>query len=207
MGQSFWSRGPSLSTKLTAKDFSSLQPRSKDDDDYASILLSTVELTQLLHNVHDVMYSSRSRTLSMIFTGDYNRYLDDFHKGLLLWSSTWDGLDISAKLRSTLTLMREYLNLYTNAFSFQAVITRSSDRIRSVAGTQPRKQPTRHNLFPGGVMASPDGRYIFDAVRSSKIILQTFNAMEPDMYLRYMPFRYYLYVRRCTPLLLVVFVY
>ncbi len=190
MGQSFWSRGPSLSTKFTVDDFSSLQPRSEDDEDYASMLQSIIELTQLLHNVHDIMYSSSSRTLSMIRTGDYNRYLDDFQRGLLLWHTTWDdalGM-MSPHLRSTLTLMSEYLSLYANAFSFQAVITRSAEATRN----QPKKRPVRRNLFPGGVMASPDGRYILDAIRSAKLILRTFNSMDPETHLRHLPFRYYL---------------
>lgn len=42
-------------------------------------------------------------------------------------------------------------------------------------------------------MASPDGRYIHDALRSAKMLLQTFNAIDPDLHLRYMPCRYYLY--------------
>jgi hypothetical protein len=82
MGQSFWSRGPSLSTKFTAADFPTLHPSSSTEEDYAFILEATIELTQLLHNAHDVLYTSRSRTLEIMQMGDYSRYLDDFMKSL-----------------------------------------------------------------------------------------------------------------------------
>lgn len=128
----------------------------------------------------------------MILTGDYNRYLEDFQRGLLLWHTTWDALDMSLQLRSTMTLMSEYLSLYANAFSFQAVITRSAETTRSQIKNQPKKRPVRRNLFPDGVMVSPDGRYILDAIRSAKLVLQTFNSIDPETHLRHLPFRYYL---------------
>lgn len=70
MQQSFWSRGPSLSTKFTSTDFPTLQPVVPGDDDRASILHATVELTQLLHNADEILYSSPERTVEMMRTGD-----------------------------------------------------------------------------------------------------------------------------------------
>lgn len=185
MGQSFWSRGPSLSTKFTAADFPTLQPKSSAEDDYASILQATIELTQLLHNVHDILYTSKSRTLEIMFMGDYSRYLDDFLKALAAWNLAWGPLDVSPKLKCTLRLMYEYLCLYVNAFSLQAVISRSSD-------SQRRDDIEAQSLFPGGVMASPDGRFIFEAIRSAKVILKLFPEMDAVTNFRYLPSRFYL---------------
>jgi hypothetical protein len=154
MGQSFWSRGPSLSTKFTATDFPTLQPNSMAGDNHASVLQATIELTQMLHNVHDILYTSKSRTLEIMLMGDYSRYLDDFLKALTTWDQIWGILDVPPKLKSTLRLMYEYLCLYVNAFSLQAVISRSSD---SEQGVRIEAQ----SLFPCGVMASADGRFIF----------------------------------------------
>lgn len=79
LGQSFWSRGPSLNSNFTAKDFPSLQPHPDgDSEDYASMLQASMELTQILHNAHAVLYSSKSRTMAMVLEGNYARYLDDF---------------------------------------------------------------------------------------------------------------------------------
>ncbi|OQV08499.1 Fungal specific transcription factor domain-containing protein [Cladophialophora immunda] len=185
MGQSFWSRGPSLSTRFTANDFPSLLP-SSNDEDYASVLQATIELTQLLHNSHDILYSSRARTLGMTLTGDYSRYLDDL-------LSTWSEFPLGPKLRCTLSLMYEYLCLYVNAFSFQAIVTRASGLDKGLTEEQSSMRSKRRHLFPRGVMASPDGRYVFEAIRAAKMVLKIIGECDSTMCLRYLPTRYYLY--------------
>jgi hypothetical protein len=56
-------------------DFPNLQANNSTVNDvvYASVLLVTIELTQLLDNVCDILYPSTSRTLGMIRMGDYIR--------------------------------------------------------------------------------------------------------------------------------------
>jgi len=188
MGQSFWSRGPSLSTKFTANDFPSLQPVSTAEDDHAAVLQATIELTQLLHNVHDILYTSKSRTLEIMFMGDYSRYLDDFLKALIAWDQIWGTLEVSPKLKCALRLMYEYLRLYVNAFSFQAVISRYTE---SQSG-KPLSRTGSQGLFPGGIMASPDGRFIFEAILAAKCVLKIFSDMNPAEHIRYLPSRFYL---------------
>ncbi|KAF7586966.1 hypothetical protein BBP40_007965 [Aspergillus hancockii] len=79
LGQSFWSRGPSLAAKFAARDFPTLQPRPKNkNEDYTSVLQASMELIQILHNAHAILYSSKERTLAMVYKGHYARYLDDF---------------------------------------------------------------------------------------------------------------------------------
>jgi hypothetical protein len=41
-------------------------------------------------------------------------------------------------------------------------------------------------------MASPDGRFIFEAVRAAKNILKLFADMDAEVHLRYLPSRFYL---------------
>ena len=188
MGQSFWSRGPSLSTKFTATDFPTLQSSSSSGDDYASVLQATIELTQLLHNVHGILYTSKSRTLEIMHMGDYSRYLDDFLQSLAAWDQTWGPLDVSPKVKSTLRLMYEYLCLYVNAFSLEAVISRSPCLQRDAELNRNKVQ----SLFPRGVMASPDGRFIFEAMRAAKAILSDFSGMDAAAHIRYLPSRFYL---------------
>jgi hypothetical protein len=194
LGQSFWSRGPALSSKFTAKDFPSLQPDSTGGEDHASVLQATMELTQLLHNIHDILYSSRARTLELALAGDYGRYLDDFQKALLVWNNAWKDLTVSPRIKCVLSLMHEYLCLYVNAFSFQAVVTRSGQ------GAQNRRNEhgegststSIQSLFHGGIMAMPEGRYIFEALRAAKAALKIMGQADAITCLRYMPARYYL---------------
>lgn len=187
MGQSFWSRGPSLATRFTTSDFPALQPISSTEDDYASVIQATVELTQLIHNVHGILYSSKLRTLEMMQRGDYSRYLDDFLKSLMTWDHQWGDLKVSPKPKFTLRLMYEYLCLYVTAFSFQSILSR--------AYTDPSRitQSPQTTIFPRGIMSSPDGRFVFEAIRSAKMGLKTITEMDPVSDLRYMPSRFYLY--------------
>lgn len=189
MGQSFWSRGPSLSTRFTADDFPSLQLIQDSQHSYASVLQATIELTQLLHNVHDILYSAKARTLQMMLSGDYNRYLDDFRRALSTWQDCWGNLKASPKLHSTLRIVIEYVRLYVNAFSFQSILSRAC-RSGVVTSSLPSRNRV-HSLFPQGIMASADGAYIYEAVDAARNILSIAIETDPVAHIRYMPFRFY----------------
>lgn len=182
MGQSFWSRGPSLSTRFTADDFPSLG--QGDNNNYAFFLQATVELTQLLHNVHDILYSSKARMLQMMFSGDYNRYLDDFRHALSMWKDTWASLKLPHNIHISLHIFNEYVSLYVNAFSFQSVATRAC--VKNRPGS--KKRPS---LFRQGIMSSPDGAYVFEAVNAAKRIIIMVTTINSEVHMRYMPFRIY----------------
>ncbi|KAJ0414068.1 hypothetical protein BJY00DRAFT_321364 [Aspergillus carlsbadensis] len=193
LGQSFWSRGPSLAVKFTAQDFPTLQPHTAgNSEDYASALQASMELVQILHNAHAILYSSKERTRGMVFEGQYARYLDDFRVAALAWHSTWSELPVSASIRNTLLIMYEYVTLYTNAFSFQAVITRASSP-RSSTTREPSERHLFNGILSNGIMASPDGRYIFDAIGAAMNLLKLLNELDPREVLCYLPTRYYLY--------------
>ncbi|KAK1508873.1 hypothetical protein CABS01_08103 [Colletotrichum abscissum] len=197
LGQSFWSRGPALSSKFTAKDFPSLKPVAGcGTDDYASVLHAHLDLMQILHNAHSILYSANKRTQSMINEGDYPRYLDDLMEAATAWSTNWGGLQVSLKLKSTLRISHEYLCLYINAFSFHAVVTRESQH------QGPRRDDRRQlrgnkrsglDLFPNGLMASPDARYIASAITAARELLSLTTELDPRRVLCYLPSRYHLY--------------
>ena len=181
MGQSFWSRGPSLSTRFTADDFPGLK---QDKTNYAFVLQAMVELTQLLHNVHDILYSSKARTFQMMFSGDYNRYLDDFRHALSVWKDTWASLKLPHSLHYSLHIFNEYVSLYVNAFSFQSVATRAC--VENCQGLN-----RRPSLFRQGIMTSPDGAYVFAAVNAAKRIMIMVTTTNSEAYMPYMPYRIY----------------
>lgn len=193
LGQSFWSRGPSLSSNFTAKDFPSLQhlPNSEGVD-YANVLQSTLELTQILHNVQDLLYSSRERTLTLVFAGDYSRYLEDFQKAATVWYDTWNPLLVKRRANNCVMLMYEYLCLYINAFSFQAVLTRLSRTRRAATDKKELRHEAQNQPFPKGLMASPDCRWIYDAIFAAIKILKIMNELNPNDEMRFLPSRYYL---------------
>ena len=190
MGQAFWCRGPSLSSRLTARDFPALQPRSPGDDDFASLLQAQLELTTLFGNAHDILFASRSRTLELMRRGDYCKYIDDTAQAMAAWQEAWGSVPVSQHLRSCLILTYEYLRLYVNAFAFQAVLFRASKRSSpdAAAGT-----PGLASCFPASPMASPDARHIYTAVNAAETILTIVtDDIDPVKHLRYMPARFYL---------------
>lgn len=204
LGQSFWSRGPSLSSRFTASDFPSLRPSSDEEEDFALIHQANLELTQILHNAHDILYSSRARTLALVFAGDYGRYIDDFQTASAAWYATWAHVPRSQLAKRSLALMYEYLGLYINAFSFQAVLTRwSSNRSRGAEPTQNDESDVQHEgesiqscrrgdaPFGDTIMTNPDGRYIFDALKAARTLLQLLSEMSPEE-LCPLPSRYHL---------------
>lgn len=188
MGQSFWSRGPSLSSTFTAKDFPSLNfLPGMEDDNYASVLQATLELTQILYTAHGVLYSSTQRTLSLVNEGDYAPYLDDFQRSAATWYASWNGIQASQKIKTTLFLMYEYTCLYVNAFSFQAVLKRASN-----PNTLTNSGQRLVDVFSRGLMSSPDGPYIYAAISAARRSLDLINKLSPRKVLCCLPTRYYL---------------
>lgn len=193
LGQSFWSRGPSLSSQFTAADFPSLKPvPGTMDEDYASVLQANIELTQILHNAHAILYSSTKKTLTMVYDGDYSRYLDDFLGATTSWHAKWIDIQASKKMKSTLLLTYEYICLYINAFSFQAVLTRTAAPQRSMPKRQGTRDRPMADLFSRGISSSPDGRYVFEAISAAKKLLSLMNGLDPQRVICHLPLRFYL---------------
>lgn len=92
IGRAFWSRGPGPITILNRQDFPSLQPQFLEEDDYASIMQATLELTQIFSNVHDVLYSGMGSSMKMMLVGSYVKYIDDFRTSIDSWKSVWGTL-------------------------------------------------------------------------------------------------------------------
>ncbi|KAJ4349337.1 uncharacterized protein N0V89_007951 [Didymosphaeria variabile] len=193
MGQAFWCRGPSLATKFTASDFPTLQPQNAYEDDYASVLQSQLELTVLFGNIHDLLYASKPRTISLMLQGDYTKYLDDSVQGLAAWKQNWNQLDVGAHLKLLLELKYEYLRLYVHGFAFQAAMSRTPSTPPNHSGV---KLTSR---FPHGVLATPDGRHIMLGISAAKSVLTMLgHRISPTRHLRYLGPRFYLYAIHCA---------
>ncbi|KAH7024690.1 uncharacterized protein B0I36DRAFT_416203 [Microdochium trichocladiopsis] len=193
LGQSFWSRGPSLSSRFTAEDFPSLgQSPGNDVHHYARVFHATLDITQILHNVQGTLYSSQRRTLALALAGDYPRYLDDYENAATAWYERWNDALAQSRVKFSLLLMYEYLNLFVNAFSFQAVLTRLA-HARRTNGEEHRSSRLPHGPFHSGLMASPDGLYVYNAIRAATKVLKIMTELDPSSQLRFLPSRFYLY--------------
>lgn len=174
---------------VTAEDFPSLRSQSHEEEDLATWIQAQVELTTLFGNAHDILFPSKARTVELIMRGDYVKYIDDTTRALSAWQYKWRDVAAPKHLRSCLTLMQEYLRLYVSAFAFQAVLYRTSQ-------FTPEKSShgEEHILeFPDSKMASPDARYIYDALDAAESLLTIFiEDFNPEKHLRYIPARFYL---------------
>lgn len=106
------------------------------------------------------------------------------------------GVPYERALRSSLyvlTLLYEYLCLYVNAFAFQAIVTTKALEARNSTRNRQSTNLPRECLFPQGIMAIPEGRYVFEALRAAKAALMVMSRADPEACLRYMPTRYFLY--------------
>jgi hypothetical protein len=78
----------------------------------------------------------------------------------------------------------DYLRLYVNAFAYQATISR--------AISESRDSTSRPILSIDA--ATPDARFIFEAIDAAKSLLSRVNDVADPETLRYMPCTYYLFI-------------
>ena len=191
IGKGFWSRGPGPMTGLSSNDFPSLQPVHLGDEDHARIFKATLDLTQIYGNVHDILYTATRANGQMILTGDYVKYIDEFRSTISRWHGQWGSLICSQHIKVTLDLSYHYLQLYTNAFAFQAAISQALSTSSRDSVDVRRKRLQKLFKETGGMQ---DARFIFKSVEAAKQYLVIFNAyVDAEKQLRYMPIRFYLY--------------
>ncbi|KAI7339759.1 hypothetical protein KC315_g1078 [Hortaea werneckii] len=179
------------SARFTANDYPTLQPKHAYEDDFASVLQAQVEITSLFGQVHDILYSSKERTVNLMLKGDYTKYLDDHARALAAWKDSWKSLRVSQYLKAILDLHYEYLRLYVTAFAFQAVVCRAMQETPSNQGGRNKKS---RSCFPHGIMACPDSQSIFDAIDAATGLLKILTeSMDPVNHIRYLPVRFLLY--------------
>jgi hypothetical protein len=204
IGRAFWSRGPVALAGIGRHgrqfdDFRPLQPQPGEDTDYASVLQANLDLTQLFSNVHDVLYSGMGSSMKLMLAGNYVKYVDDFRRAIEGWKSIWgtltcmfsysveilaDGIAGPPNIKATLQMSYEYLRLYTNAYAFQATVTRAV-AAKSQGALRTNESP--HN----GVPSLPDARFIYESVDAAKSLLSIINSyIDAENCLRYLPLRF-----------------
>lgn len=75
LGKGFWSRGPGPALHLRAADFPTLHEQALGPDNMGLLFQAHLELTQLISNAHDILYSSTSHRKQLYIGGEYVRYI------------------------------------------------------------------------------------------------------------------------------------
>ncbi|GAO20103.1 hypothetical protein UVI_02008140 [Ustilaginoidea virens] len=89
LGKGFWSRGPGPALNLRAADFPTLHAQGLGPDNMGLLFQAHLELTQLISNAHDILYSSTTHRKHLYVGGEYVRYIDDFATMLRKWKLLW----------------------------------------------------------------------------------------------------------------------
>ncbi|KAK2591362.1 hypothetical protein QQS21_010938 [Conoideocrella luteorostrata] len=189
LGKGFWSRGPGPALHLRAADFPTLHAQELGPDNMGLLFQAHLELTQLISNAHDILYSSSSHRKQLYIGGEYVRYIDDFASLLRKWKLTWANHSFTPPVKASLVLSFEFLRLYINAFAFQANLNRAAAR-NSEEGSGKSSGPLFSNIA-----GKPDARFIYESIDAANSLLSILNSfIDPVAGLKCMPLKYCLYV-------------
>ncbi|KAL7940165.1 hypothetical protein V8C42DRAFT_338331 [Trichoderma barbatum] len=189
LGKGFWSRGPGPALHLRAADFPTLYEQALGPDNMGLLFQAHLELTQLISNAHDILYSSTSHRQQLYIGGEYVRYIDDFASMVRKWKLSWANHSFTPPVKASLVLSFEFLRLYINAFAFQANLNRAAARNAQI-GPGKACGPLFSN-----VAGKPDARFIYESIDAANSLLSILNSfIDPVTGLKCMPLKYCLYV-------------
>ncbi|GMK59278.1 hypothetical protein CspeluHIS016_0702930 [Cutaneotrichosporon spelunceum] len=203
-GLAFWSRGPTLCFQGYS-DISQtgeaaarvnfpymMQGEVVDTNDSASLMQATLELTQIMTNAHDILFSTPTRTKNLVRKGEYFKYLDHFRRALDSFTVAWK--DKVWRLESTRELTWctfHFVRLYVAAFAFQAHVQRAQERADAARESpRPNGVGSVGSIFPRGSATSPDALFIYESIDAASEILNICIRLGDRGVIQYLPSRY-----------------
>lgn len=156
---------------------------------------------------NEKLFRSRQYTTQIIKDGTYIELLKDFQPMLRTWRKEFDRFRLPPYMRHILSIEYEYVRIYVNSLSLQAVVERST----SNAGNQSNGAGAAFNgasaegLSPGaasyygklplaslGGFGAADQAYVREVVDGSRNLLKTVvEGLLPGDYLKHAPVRTY----------------
>lgn len=207
-GLAFWSRGPALcfqgfsdisqTGEAAAREnfrymlLASAEQPPEDAYDSASMMQATIELTQIMTNAHEVLFSTPSRTSALVGKGEYFKFLDHFRRALesfcMVWKTKRWRLD---SVRELVWCTYHFVRLYVAAFAFQAHVQRAQQRAEKERERDPYGPKSGAiSIFPRGTATSPDAVYIYESIDAAHEILRICLRLGELHILSYLPSRY-----------------
>ncbi|KAJ4391363.1 zinc finger transcriptional activator [Gnomoniopsis smithogilvyi] len=166
-------------------------------------------ISNAMHIGNERLFGSRKHTTEIITTGRYVELLKEFQPMLQEWRIQFERYQLPPYIRHILTIEYEYVRIYVNSLSLQAVVERCANIASGQTGAVPNNAassaPTVHQLSPktqdiygkmpigniGGVSAA-DQEYIREVMEGSRNLLRTVvEGLLPDDYLKHAPVRTY----------------
>lgn len=147
------------------------------------------------------LFNTRKHTTDIIQSGRYVEELKEFQPILSKWQETFSKCNLPQYIRHILTIEYEYVRIYVNSLSLQAVVERSTNNAGPGNGSggglselSPETQ-NRYGMQPlarlGG-FGPADQEYIKEVVQGSRNLLRTVvDGLLPNGYLKHAPVRTY----------------
>ncbi|GKT95902.1 fungal Zn binuclear cluster domain containing protein [Colletotrichum tofieldiae] len=167
-------------------------------------------ISNAMHIGNEKLFKSRKHTTDIIQSGKYTEMLKDFQPLLQDWWKEFERYRLPPYIRHILTIEYEYVRIYVNSLSLQAVVERCTNNAGHTAhaghgahgnhnaGSAAQLSPQTQNYFGklplgqlGGFGAS-DQEYIKEVISGCRNLLRTVvEGLLPGDYLKHAPVRTY----------------
>ena len=163
-------------------------------------------ISNAMHTGNEKLFRSRQHTTDIIQSGKYTELLKDFQPILRDWLKEFERFKLPTFIRHILSIEYEYVRIYINSLSLQAVVERCTTNAGNSAahvsgpGGVPMQQlsPQTQSYYGklplgrlGGVTAV-DQAYVKEVVEGSRNLLKTVvDGLLPGGYLKHAPVRTY----------------
>lgn len=169
-------------------------------------------ISNAMHMGNERLFGSRKHTTEIITTGKYVELLKEFQPMLQDWRIQFERYQLPPYIRHILTIEYEYVRIYVNSLSLQAVVERCANFASGQSAAAPNSMnnaadpsssgnqlsPKTQGIYGkmpignlGGVSAA-DQEYIREVMEGSRNLLRTVvEGLLPDDYLKHAPVRTY----------------
>lgn len=163
-------------------------------------------ISNAMHLGNEKLFRSRKHTTEIIQSGKYIDLLKDFQPILKDWWNQFERFRLPPYIRHILTIEYEYVRIYINSLSLQAVVERCTSNTGggsgpggSVSGhSGPHLSPQTQNYYGRlplgqlGGFGAEDQEYVREVVNGSRNLLRTVvEGLLPHDYLKHAPVRTY----------------
>jgi len=163
-------------------------------------------ISHAMHMGNEKLFRSRKHTTEIIQSGKYITLLKEFQPMLRDWWSQFERFPMPPYIKHILTIEYEYVRIYINSLSLQAVVERCTNN--AGGGTAPGGSVSGHSgphlspqtqVYYGklplgqlGGFGAEDQEYVKEVVNGSRNLLRTVvEGLLPKDYLKHAPVRTY----------------
>lgn len=162
-------------------------------------------ISNAMHIGNEKLFRSRKHTADIIQSGKYIDLLKEFHPILREWHTEFERFRLPPYIRYILSIEYEYVRIYVNSLSLQAVVERCTSNAGNTgsgsgnaAGNAAQLSPQTQNYFgklPLGQLGGfsvVDQEYIKEVVSGCRSLLRiVVDGLLPGGYLKHAPVRTY----------------